>query len=371
MAHGIGRSGDIMAMQPKAAGSSLIVQLTNYMAAHALKLAGMPKMKCHVVPLATGMTITVSLLAMSRRRPDAKYVIWPRIDQKTCLKAIMSTGLTAVPLPNALEGDMLRTDLAAMEAMIEELGAHNVLCVVSTTSCFTPRAPDKLVEIAEMCKQADIGHLVNNAYGVQTASTTQLITNAIRKGRVDVVVQSTDKNFMVPVGGAVLAAPSSDSSLLNEISSAYPGRASMAPVMDLFITFLSMGAQGFTELLQQRKQVFAQLKEGLTQVAEKHGERVLETKVNPISLAMTLSSFEDPAGRANITFLGAMLFARNCSGARAVSGVEKKTIGPFEFDGFGAHADAYPCLLYTSDAADEEDSVDLGGRRIIKKKKTA
>ena len=27
------------------------------------------------------------------------------------------------------------------------------------------------------------------------------------------------------------------------------------------------------------------------------------------------------------------------------------------------------CLLYTSDAADEEDSVDLGGRRIIKKKK--
>eukprot|EP00658_Telonema_sp_P-2_P072329 TRINITY_DN61482_c0_g1_i4.p1 TRINITY_DN61482_c0_g1~~TRINITY_DN61482_c0_g1_i4.p1 ORF type:complete len:160 (+),score=4.06 TRINITY_DN61482_c0_g1_i4:301-780(+) len=29
----------------------------------------------------------------------------------------------------------------------------------------------------------------------------------------------------------------------------------------------------------------------------------------------------------------------------------------------------YICLLYTSDAADEEDSVDLGGRRIIKKKK--
>src|SRR5664280_3349887 len=26
------------------------------------------------------------------------------------------------------------------------------------------------------------------------------------------------------------------------------------------------------------------------------------------------------------------------------------------------------CLLYTSDAADEEDSVDLGGRRVVKKK---
>src|SRR5665648_1099737 len=40
------------------------------------------------------------------------------------------------------------------------------------------------------------------------------------------------------------------------------------------------------------------------------------------------------------------------------------------------HEELYPdilsqdmdCLLYTSDAADEEDSVDLGGRRIIKKK---
>ena len=32
--------------------------------------------------------------------------------------------------------------------------------------------------------------------------------------------------------------------------------------------------------------------------------------------------------------------------------------------------DAYvTCLLYTSDAADEEDSVDLGGSRNIKKKK--
>ena len=30
----------------------------------------------------------------------------------------------------------------------------------------------------------------------------------------------------------------------------------------------------------------------------------------------------------------------------------------------------WSCLLYTSDAADERSSVDLGGRRIIKKKKS-
>ena len=34
-----------------------------------------------------------------------------------------------------------------------------------------------------------------------------------------------------------------------------------------------------------------------------------------------------------------------------------------------AFAEASACLLYTSDAADERSSVDLGGRRIIKKKK--
>ena len=32
--------------------------------------------------------------------------------------------------------------------------------------------------------------------------------------------------------------------------------------------------------------------------------------------------------------------------------------------------EGWTCLLYTSDAADERSSVDLGGRRIIKKKKT-
>ena len=35
-----------------------------------------------------------------------------------------------------------------------------------------------------------------------------------------------------------------------------------------------------------------------------------------------------------------------------------------------AQAEPGRCLLYTSDAADERSSVDLGGRRIIKKKNT-
>lgn len=41
-----------------------------------------------------------------------------------------------------------------------------------------------------------------------------------RKGRVDCVVQSTDKNFMVPVGGAVVGG---SKSMMREWSEQYPG----------------------------------------------------------------------------------------------------------------------------------------------------
>jgi len=42
LAHGIGRSGDVNALQPKAIGSSLIVKLTKAMALHVIrKLCGM------------------------------------------------------------------------------------------------------------------------------------------------------------------------------------------------------------------------------------------------------------------------------------------------------------------------------------------
>lgn len=52
-------------------------------------------------------------------------------------------GFEPVVVENVLEGDELRTDLEAVEQKIQELGAENVLCVHSTTSCFAPRVPDR------------------------------------------------------------------------------------------------------------------------------------------------------------------------------------------------------------------------------------
>jgi len=45
---------------------------------------------------------------------------------------------------------------------------------------------------------------------------------AQRVGRVDVFVQSTDKNFLVPVGGAVVAG--FDTLLVEKIGKLYPGK---------------------------------------------------------------------------------------------------------------------------------------------------
>lgn len=68
----------------------------------------------------------------------------------------------------------------------------------------------------------------------------------MRKGRLDCVVQSTDKNFMVPVGGSVIFTQKPE--LCKQISEKYPGRACGGPIVDLFITLLQMGKSGLRKL---------------------------------------------------------------------------------------------------------------------------
>lgn len=94
-------------------------------------------------------------------------------------------------------------------------------CVISTTSCFAPRGCDAVDEIAVICDKYNVNHLINNAYGLQSKYLMRKIQKAKTKGRVDVFVQSADKNLMVPVGGAILAA--FDGKVLKNIASTYPG----------------------------------------------------------------------------------------------------------------------------------------------------
>ena len=45
-----------------------------------------------------------------------------------------------------------------------------------------------------------------------------------------------------------------------------------------------MGTTGYKELMDERKENYKILKHEMTKIAEKYGERVLETKNNPVSI---------------------------------------------------------------------------------------
>ncbi|XP_064424457.1 O-phosphoseryl-tRNA(Sec) selenium transferase [Latimeria chalumnae] len=368
--HGIGRSGDIAAVQPKAAGSSLLNKLTNSVTLDILKLAGVRMVSsCFVVPMATGMSLTLCFLTLRHKRPKAKCIIWPRIDQKSCFKSMITAGFEPVVIENILEGDELRTDLQAVEAKIQELGADNVLCVHSTTSCFAPRVPDRVEELAQICAKYDIPHIVNNAYGVQSSKCMHLIQQGARVGRIDAFVQSLDKNFMVPVGGAIIAG--FDESFIHEISKMYPGRASASSSLDVLITLLSLGINGYKQLLKERKDMYVYLANELKKLAEAHEETLLETPHNPISLAMSLRKVGEHSDKA-VTLLGSMLFTRQVSGARVVPRGSVQTVNGYTFKGFMSHASDYPCAYLNAASAIgiKKQDVDLFIKRLDKCLKT-
>lgn len=373
MGHGIGRSGDIGEVQPKAVGSSLLIKLANALLLDTIRLMGVNNSAgCFMVPMATGMSLVLCMLTLKQERPGAKFVLWSRIDQKACFKCIITAGLQPIIIETGLSGDELRTDLVNMEAQMATLGSDNIVCVLTTTSCFAPRASDSLEQVAVLCSRYNIPHLVNNAYGLQSSRIMHLIQEAARKGRVDAFVQSTDKNFLVPVGGSVISG--FDKGLLERIAKSYPGRASASPPMDIFITLLSLGVNGYKNLIGQRKEMYKYLKEELGKVAAKHGEKILETKNNPISIAMTLNSLNANTATVGIndnkrvTMLGSMLFLRCVFGSRVVSTIEQKEVSGYKFEGWGAHNSNYPQPYLTASATVgiQKSDVDLFIERLDK-----
>uniref|UniRef100_A0A5K3FTF6 O-phosphoseryl-tRNA(Sec) selenium transferase n=1 Tax=Mesocestoides corti TaxID=53468 RepID=A0A5K3FTF6_MESCO len=363
LAHGIGRSGDITAIQPKAPGSSLINQLVNSLLLDWLRRSGAPSTaSCLLVPMATGMTLTFCLLTLKRRRgPQAKYVVWPRIDQKSCLKCIATAGLIPVPIEpiqssgrrpkhkgsgssvagdssGDLPADQLASNLPAIEAAIKDPegsllatpatdcrpGPESVVCVLSTTSCFSPRVPDRILAISSLCEAHNVPHLINNAYGVQSKRCMGMIEASwgeVKRRRqstqrpLDLLyVQSTDKNLMVPVGGSIIAGFSTE--LLRDIAESYPGRASGTPSLDVFATLLYLGRGGWDSLVSKREVCYLRLAEGLRGIAAKHRLRLMHTPDNPISLALSLQGLGDDHDPDALTLLGAKLFTQGCSGVR-------------------------------------------------------
>ena len=111
---------------PQAAGSSLLAKLTHCLVADALGQAGMLDLGAvTVLPLATGMALTMTLLALTTPgsgegssgsearggKAAVRRVLWSRIDQKTCLKAITAAGLEPEVIELLARGDELVTDV--------------------------------------------------------------------------------------------------------------------------------------------------------------------------------------------------------------------------------------------------------------------
>jgi O-phospho-L-seryl-tRNASec:L-selenocysteinyl-tRNA synthase len=381
MTHGIGRSGDLTADQPKAAGSSLLSKLTNSMALDSLRVVGLTKTQAAIaVPLATGMSLALVLQAARQQRPRpsvAKYVIWPRIDQKTSLKCITAAGLVAVPValraavvsdsprgatvqvaaPDEAAAAAAATTAPAVEvpmwtvhvddvhstiagiAASDPDGLDSIVCVLSTTSCFAPRVPDDTLVIARMCLVHGIPLVVNNAYGLQSAPIAKRLDAALALG--DVVcafVQSMDKNYLTPVGGSVVGG---SKSFVSKVAELYPGRASAAPTIDLFITLLEMGRSGWRRLHNERVALAYEFHRRMRAFAAERDEVLSIHPRNDISLCMTLRNLELKEGETAAR-LGANLFRHRVTGPKVIfSGPDaaKKVCGR-TFQGYGTHSDA-------------------------------
>lgn len=192
--------------------------------------------------------------------------------------------------------------------------------------------------------------MINNAYGVYCTKIIDELNKSNKAGRVDIIVSSTDKNFMVPIGGSLIY--SQNSELIKSIKKNYPGRASISPIMDIFITLLEMGKLKYKDLIKERKEKYKILKEKMEIVAKKFGERILINPNNKISIAMTLGNICKNAKDYNeVTFLGSLFYSRQFSGIKVITKKPATEINGLSFNNYGSSCQDYPFLPYMCFAA--------------------
>ena len=78
------------------------------------------------------------------------------------------------------------------------------------------------------------------------------------------------------------------------MNKAYPGRACMAPLLDVLMTLLHMGAVGWRETLRAREEAYAYLRERLCEVAAEQGAFAL-LRGSPRVLAHCLRCYQGSA----------------------------------------------------------------------------
>ena len=323
---GVGRSGQLVAAQPKAPGSSLMYYFANMLATDALRRFGLVNVKgAYVLPSATGIALALALSTV-QTKTGKREVVYLRADHRSPLKAIQLVGMQAQIVDGVVVGDAVRIPTEGVEEAVNEATA----AIVSTTTFFPPREPDDVKEIAKIAERLDVFHIINNAYGVQSREIMRRIRGAIDAGRVDAVIQSTDKNFLTPVGGSIVASPNEE--FLEGVSQSYPGRATAAPIVQFLAAILTLGVEGYQRLRDEQESNRRLLEELMCELAKKHGERVLET-YSPIAVAMTLA-------KTNAKRIGHRLYTLRVTGPRVLEPTD-----------FGVCCPRYPVPYITMNAA--------------------
>lgn len=351
--HGIGRSGEIKAPQPKAPGGSLMYDLTNSLARYSLKNLGLPNITdALVVPMATGMSVSLCLAALRPEwRADTvlkRRVIVPRLDHKSVIKGINYMGAEPKIIEGEVFGDAVRIPIESVTKNIDE----NDFAILSFTSFFPPREADDIKEIAKIAQENDLVHIVINAYGVQSEDWMKLIRSAIDAGRVDAIIQSTDKNFLTPIGGAIICTPHKES--MKNISQTYAGRANASPIFQFLVSILSLGIKGYEKLKEEQKKNRNHLENELKKIGENIGERVLNV-FNPVAVALTLNKLKGK----NLTKLGGALYNLRVTGPRVLDPTENT---------FGMCCDNYPnaYIVMNSAIGATKKDIDLSIERLQK-----
>ncbi|MHA1193478.1 MAG: O-phosphoseryl-tRNA(Sec) selenium transferase [Promethearchaeota archaeon] len=302
--HGIGRSGFLTAPQPKAPGGSIMYEIANYLARDFLKKFGLPNIsKAIVLPICTGMSLALTLAAL---------IIIPQIDHNSILKSIEMVGARAKIVRGKIFGDAVRIPIEDIKKSVDD----TCFAIISLTSFFPPRENDDIKAISKFAKEHELVHVVINAYGVQSPEWMKIIRSGIDAGRIDAIIQSTDKNVLTPVGGAIIASPYKET--INKISQTYAGRASASPIVNFLISMLSLGIEGYQELIENQKENRNILEQKLKKVALKYNERILDV-FNPVAVAVTLKNLK----KEQLFALGGALYNLRVTGPRVHDPSEK------------------------------------------------
>ncbi|MFX0069661.1 MAG: O-phosphoseryl-tRNA(Sec) selenium transferase [Candidatus Hermodarchaeota archaeon] len=339
--HGVGRSGFLTAPQPKAPGGSIMYELSNYLATNMLKNFGLPNVKkAIVVPICTGMSLALCLGALRQKiNSNKRTVLVPQIDHKSILKAFDLMGFNPKIISGEVFGDAVRISMDNIKENLDD----SCFAIVSVSSFFPPREHDDLKEISKFARENNLIHIIINAYGVQSPEWMKLIRSAIDAGRVDAIIQSTDKNFLTPIGGAVIASPNKETII--KISQGYAGRASATPIVNFLVSMLSLGISGYQNLINKQQKSRILLEEKLKITAERIGERIL-TVFNPVAVAVSLSNLK----KDQLYQLGGALYNLRVTGPRVYDPNQNK---------FGTCCNNYTTPYIVMNAAIGVDTKDI------------